>query len=78
MKEPGRLTVHGVTKSQTRLSDFTFFHFLVQQTASGNLLCDNREFSPVLSDGPGGWDGVGDGREVRGEGGIPIPVADSC
>ena len=26
--EPGRLPVHGVVKSQTRLSDFTFtFHF---------------------------------------------------
>jgi len=29
MEEPGRLhTVHGVAKSQTQLSDFTFFHFL--------------------------------------------------
>ena len=28
MEEPGRLAVHGVAKSQTRLSDFTFtFHF---------------------------------------------------
>ena len=27
-EEPGRLVVHGVTKSWTRLSDFTFtFHF---------------------------------------------------
>ena len=27
-EEPGRLQVHGVTKSQARLSDFTFtFHF---------------------------------------------------
>ena len=25
MEEPGRLSVHGVAKSQTRLSDFTFF-----------------------------------------------------
>ena len=24
-EEPGRLPVHGVTKSQTKLSDFTFF-----------------------------------------------------
>ena len=24
MEEPGRATVHGVAKSQTRLSDFTF------------------------------------------------------
>ena len=24
-EEPGRATVHGVAKSQTRLSDFTFF-----------------------------------------------------
>ena len=29
MEEPGRLhTVHGVTKSQTRLSDFTFTFFV--------------------------------------------------
>ena len=29
-EEPGRLLVHGVAKSQTRLSDFTFtFHFHV-------------------------------------------------
>ena len=29
MEEPGRLhTVHGVAKSRTQLSDFTFFHFL--------------------------------------------------
>ena len=28
MEEPGRLhTVHGVAKSRTQLSDFTFFHF---------------------------------------------------
>ena len=28
MEEPGRLQVHGVTQSLTRLSDFTFtFHF---------------------------------------------------
>ena len=28
MEEPGRLQVHGIAKSQTRLSDFTFtFHF---------------------------------------------------
>ena len=28
MEEPGRLAVHGVLKSRTRLSDFTFtFHF---------------------------------------------------
>ena len=28
MEEPGRLQVHGVTKSWTQLSDFTFtFHF---------------------------------------------------
>ena len=26
-EEPGRLQVHGVTKSQTRLSDFTFTHW---------------------------------------------------
>ena len=25
MEEPGRLSVHGVAKSRTRLSDFTFF-----------------------------------------------------
>ena len=25
MEEPGRLSVHGVAKTQTRLSDFTFF-----------------------------------------------------
>ena len=30
MEEPGRLRVHGVAKSRTRLSDFTFtFHFLI-------------------------------------------------
>ena len=29
MEEPGRLQVHGVEKSRTRLSDFTFtFHFM--------------------------------------------------
>ena len=31
-EEPGGLhTVHGVTKSRTRLSDFTFFHFHIYQ-----------------------------------------------
>ena len=28
MEEPGRATVHGVTKSRTRLSDFTFLPFI--------------------------------------------------
>ena len=34
-EEPGRLQSHGVTKSQTWLSDFTFFHF--------HFLCTNRK-----------------------------------
>ena len=36
-EEPGRLAVHGVTMSRTRLSDFTFtfhFHALEKETAS--------------------------------------------
>ena len=32
------------------------------------MLCDNLE----------GWDGVQDGREIQGGGGICIPVTDSC
>ena len=28
MEEPGRATVHGVAKSRTRLSDFTFLPFI--------------------------------------------------
>ena len=35
-EEPGRLAVHGVSKSQTRLSDFTFtfpFHALEKEMA---------------------------------------------
>ena len=36
-EEPGRL--HGVTKSQTRLSDFTFtFHFSCTEEGNGNPL----------------------------------------
>ena len=36
-EEPGRL--HGVTKSQTRLSDFTFtFHFSCIEEGNGNPL----------------------------------------
>ena len=34
-EEPGGLQSHGVTKSQTRLSDFTSFHF--------HFLCTNRK-----------------------------------
>ena len=36
-EEPGRLQVHGVARSQTRLSDFTFtfhFHALEKETAT--------------------------------------------
>ena len=34
MEEPGGLhAVHGVTKSRTRLSDFTFFHFHILSTS---------------------------------------------
>ena len=32
MEEPGRATVHGVTKSWTRLSDFTFMLTEISQT----------------------------------------------
>ena len=36
-EEPGRLQVHGVAKSQTRLSDFTFtFHFSLSCIGEGN------------------------------------------
>ena len=41
--------VHGVAKSQTRLSDF-HFHWELNL-----VLCDNLE----------GWDGAGDGRGVQ-------------
>ena len=37
MEEPGGLTVHGVARSQTRLSDFTFtfqFHALEKEMAA--------------------------------------------
>ena len=37
MEEPGGLAVHGVAKSQTRLSDFTFtFHFSLSCIGEGN------------------------------------------
>ena len=37
MEEPSRLQVHGVGKSQTRLSDFTFsFHFALSCIGEGN------------------------------------------
>ena len=39
---------------------------MIQGTQTG--LCDN----------PGGWDGVGDGREVQEGGDVRIPMADSC
>ena len=32
----------------------------------------------MLCDNPGGWDGVGDGREVQEGGDVRIPMADSC
>ena len=36
-EEPGRLQSHGVTKSRTRLCDFTFtFHFSLSCTEEGN------------------------------------------
>ena len=36
-EEPGRLQVHGVAKSWTRLSDFTFtFHFHLSCIGEGN------------------------------------------
>ena len=38
MEEPGRLhTVHGVTKSRTRLSDFTFHFHSTTQSAVGRI-----------------------------------------
>ena len=47
-EEPGRLQSHGVTKSRTRLSDFTFtFHFHALK----------KEMAPlsVLLPGMGSW-----------------------
>ena len=39
MEEPGGLQVHGVSKSRTRLSDFTFtFHFQCIGEGNGNPL----------------------------------------
>ena len=38
----------------------------------------HRELNLVLCDNLGGWDMVGDGREVQETGDICIPVADSC
>ena len=35
-------TVHGVAKSQTRLSDFTFFHFQTAYYKAETLLCQKR------------------------------------
>ena len=41
MEEPGRLQSHGVTKSRTRLSDFTFtfhFHALEKEMATHSIV----------------------------------------
>ena len=35
-REAWRAVIHGVAKSQTRLSDFTFFHFSLSCTGEGN------------------------------------------
>ena len=40
----------------------------VKSTASENLLYDSGSSDPVLCDNPEGYDGVGGGREVQGEG----------
>ena len=35
-RETWQATVHGVAKSQTRLSDFTFFHFMTKEARIDN------------------------------------------
>ena len=39
-EEPDRAAVHGVSKSRTRLSNFTFFHFMIKLgEGQGSLAC---------------------------------------
>ena len=39
-EEPDRAAVHGVAKSRTRLSNFTFFHFMIELgEGQGSLAC---------------------------------------
>ena len=48
-REAWRATIHGVAKSRTRLSDFTFFLSFL----------DCKEIQPVLSEGDQPWDFFG-------------------
>ena len=41
-EEPGRATVHGVTKSRTQLSNFTLFHFPTSGTSGKEPACQCR------------------------------------
>ena len=62
MEEPGRLQSHRVTKSQTRLSDFTFpfpFHALEKEMATHSSVLAWR--IPGLEE-PGGLPSVGSHR----------------
>ena len=52
IEEPGGLKVHRVAKSQTRLSDFTFFHFpkaAVHVCMLSRLQLFGRDWSPPVS-----------------------------
>ena len=57
MEEPGGLTVHGVAKSRTRLSDFTFtlhFHALEKEMATHSSVLALR----IPGMGKPGWAAV--------------------
>ena len=58
-KEAWRAVIHGVTKSRTRLSDFTFtFHFhALEKTLESPLDC--KEIQPVYSEGDQSWVFIG-------------------
>ena len=63
MEKPGRLLVHGVAKSQTQLSDFTFtfhFHALEKEMATHSRILLPGESQG--SGGPGGLPSLGSHR----------------
>ena len=62
IEEPGRLAVHGVSKSRTRLSDFTLtfhFHALEKEMATHSSVLDWR--IPGTGE-PGGLPSMGSHR----------------
>ena len=65
----------GGTNGESSMETHTLTY--ATQIASGNVPCDAGS-SDQCCDNPGGWDGLGGGREAQEGGAMCIPMTDSC